>query len=142
MTIKTGEERQITTILTDLFSFFECTGAYWLAFACTLVPWFNAYGAYVTAPSEAAPAMGNPGNPLGLQQPAFNASFAFFLLFTGLVCLIFLICSLRTNIVFFTIFLALVGAFACLAGAYWNLALVYESPTNTVAAHRAARSGS
>lgn len=26
---------------------------------------------------------GNPGNPLGLQTPAYNASFAFFLLFMG-----------------------------------------------------------
>lgn len=59
------------------------SGAFWLAFASTLVPWFNAYGAYVTDPDQAALAMGNPGNPLGLQQPAFNASFAFFLLFMG-----------------------------------------------------------
>ena len=26
---------------------------------------------------------GNPGNPLGLQTPGFNASFAFFLVFMG-----------------------------------------------------------
>ena len=26
---------------------------------------------------------GNPGNPLGLQTPAFNSSFAFFLVFMG-----------------------------------------------------------
>lgn len=112
--------------------------------------------------------MGNPGNPLGLATPAFNASFAFFLVFmgsslfpssspvqhrhvydlvsthgandaTGLVCLIFLICSLRTNIVFFVIFLTLVCAFACLAGAYWNLALVYENPTNLAATARAGK---
>lgn len=38
----------------------------------------------------------------------------------GLMCFIYLICSLRTNIVFFIIFLTLVIAFACLAGAYWN----------------------
>ena len=83
--------------------------------------------------------MGNPGNPLGLQQSAFNASFAFFMLFMGLVCLIFLICSLRTNIVFFTIFLSLVGAFGCLAGAYWNLALAYENPATSFATYRASR---
>lgn len=103
---------------------------------------------------------GNPGNPLGLQTPAFNASFAFFLLFmgassstlilygesdrlthvyVGLVCVIFLICSLRTNIVFFLIFLSLIGGFGCLAGAYWNLALAYENPTNTMAAKRAGK---
>lgn len=101
---------------------------------------------------------GNPGNPLGLQTPAFNASFAFFLLFmgasspsslphrnsnwltrvyVGLICFVFLICSLRTNIVFFLIFLSLIGAFGCLAGAYWNLALVYKNAANTMAAKRA-----
>lgn len=41
----------------------------------------------------------------------------------GLMCFIYLICSLRTNIVFFIIFLTLVIAFTCLAGAYWNLNL-------------------
>lgn len=41
----------------------------------------------------------------------------------GLMCFIYLICSLRTNIVFFIIFLTLVIAFACLASACWNLNL-------------------
>lgn len=55
----------------------------------------------------------------------------------GLICFIFLICSLRTNIVFFLIFFTLVCAFGCLAGAYWNLALAYENAANTFAAKRA-----
>lgn len=41
----------------------------------------------------------------------------------GVLCLIYLICALRTNIVFVMIFLTLVPAFACLAGAYWHLGL-------------------
>ena len=86
------------------------TGAFWGSFGITLVPFFNAYGAYVTDPEQAAAQMGNPGNPLGLQNPAFNASFAFFLLYMGLICLIFLIMSVRTNAVFFIIFLTLVSA--------------------------------
>ena len=135
-------------------------GAFWLTFGGTLVPSFNAYGAYVTTPAQMAGQDGNPGNPLGLQTPGFNASFAFFLLFmgesafhrcsiqrryrlthvsSGLVCFIFLICSLRTNVVFFLIFLSLIGAFGCLAGAYWNLALAYENAANTMAAKRAGR---
>lgn len=48
---------------------------------------------------------------------------AFFQLWMGVLCVIYLICSLRTNVVFFIIFLTLVPAFACLAGAYWHLAL-------------------
>ena len=58
-------------------------GAFWLTFGGTLIPSFNAYGAYVTTPAQMAGQDGNPGNPLGLQTPAFNASFAFFLLFMG-----------------------------------------------------------
>ena len=57
----------------------------------------------------------------------------------GLVCFIFLICSLRTNAVFFLIFFSLVCAFACLAAAYWNLGLAYENAANTMAAARAAK---
>ncbi|KAM0800052.1 GPR1/FUN34/yaaH family-domain-containing protein [Usnea florida] len=121
------------------FVVFGTFGAFWLTFGGTLVPSFNAYGAYVTSPTQMAGQDGNPGNPLGLQQPAFNASFAFFLVFMGLVCLIFLICSVRTNITFFLIFFTLVCAFGCLSGAYWNLALAYENPTNTMAAARAGK---
>lgn len=121
------------------FVVFGTFGAFWLAFAFTLIPWFNAYGAYVTDPTQAATSMGNPGNALGLQQPGYFASFAFFLVFMGLVCLIFLVCSLRTNVVFMVIFLTLVCAFSCLAAAYWNLALVYENPTNLAATARAGK---
>lgn len=49
----------------------------------------------------------------------------------GVLCLVYLICSLRTNVAFFLIFLSLVVAFPCLAAAYWNLALAYENPENT-----------
>ncbi|CAD6576801.1 MAG: hypothetical protein ASARMPRED_007886 [Alectoria sarmentosa] len=119
------------------FVVFGTFGAFWLTFGGTLVPSFNAYGAYVTTPAQTVGQDGNPGNPLGLKTPGFNASFAFFLVFMGLVCLVFLICSLRTNIVFFLIFLSLIGAFGCLAGAYWNLALVGENAANAVAAKRA-----
>ncbi|KAL9116794.1 MAG: hypothetical protein Q9187_006676 [Circinaria calcarea] len=70
--------------------------------------------------------LGNTTDPtkpyLGASQPGFYASFAYFLLFMGLLCFIYLIASLRTNMVFVTIFLTLVIAFECLAGAYWQLA--------------------
>jgi len=41
------------------------------------------------------------------------------------LCLVYMILALRTNIVFFLIFFTLVPAFGCLAGAYWHLALAY-----------------
>lgn len=67
-----------------LVSLIYFLGAFWLTFGGTLVPAFNAFGAYVTDPKVAATHMGQPGNPAGLQTPAFNASFAFFLVFMGL----------------------------------------------------------
>lgn len=40
----------------------------------------------------------------------------------GLLCLIYLVAALRTNVVFVIIFATLVIAFGLLAGAYWQLA--------------------
>ncbi len=41
----------------------------------------------------------------------------------GLLCVVYLICALRTNIVFIIIFATLVAAFGLLTGTYWHLAL-------------------
>lgn len=88
-------------------------GSFWLAFAATLQPFYDSYGFYATA--------GQPESA-GLQTQGFNASFAFFMLFMGLLCFIYLICSIRTNICFVIIFFTLVPAFGLLAGAYWQTA--------------------
>lgn len=104
------------------FVVFGSFGAFWLAFGATLQPFYNAYGAYSTTGVVAE----------GLQEPAFNASFAFFHLFMGLLCFIYMICALRTNVVFFLIFLTLVPAFGCLAGAYWHLALGNTATASTL----------
>lgn len=37
----------------------------------------------------------------------------------AVLCLVYLVCSLRTNLIFFLILLPLPGAFSCLAGAFW-----------------------
>lgn len=96
------------TFPTIVFSTF---GAFWLVYGSTLTPGYGAYTTYATNASE----------PLsGLSSPTFAASFAFFLCFMGLLCFIFLIASVRTNVVFFLIFLLLVPAFSCLAGAFWH----------------------
>jgi hypothetical protein len=61
----------------------------------------------------------------------------------GVLCFIYFVCSLRTNIAFAIIFLTLVGAFGCLAGAYWHLALAYSKTASAAsAAYHAARAGS
>ncbi|KAF2091560.1 GPR1/FUN34/YaaH-class plasma membrane protein-like protein [Saccharata proteae CBS 121410] len=92
------------------FVVFCSFGAFWLGFAATLQPFYNAYGAYSTT--------GNAAD--GLATVGFRSSFAFFFLAMGLMCLIYLVCALRTNIVFVLIFLSLVVAFSLLAGAYWQ----------------------
>lgn len=38
----------------------------------------------------------------------------------GILCFVYLICALRTNVVFVMIFLALVIAFPCLAASFWQ----------------------
>ena len=103
-------------ILGNTFPFvvFSSFGAFWLTFAATLTPSYYAYGSY--APT------GSTSEAAGLSTVGFTASFAFFLLFMGLLCFIYLICSLRTNIAFVIIFLTLVLAFGLLAGVYWETA--------------------
>jgi succinate-acetate transporter protein len=97
---------------------FSSFGAFWLSFAATLQPFYNAYGAYSPDPSL-------PGE--GLATVGFNSSFAFFQVFMGLLCFIYLICSIRTNVVFMVIFLSLVCAFGCLAGAFFQLGNAYAA---------------
>lgn len=60
-------------ILGDNFPFvvFSCFGAFWLAFAATLQPFYNAYGGYASPGSTSVSA--------GLATTGFNASFSFFL---------------------------------------------------------------
>jgi hypothetical protein len=45
---------------------------------------------------------------------------AFFFIAMAVMCFIYLICSLRTNMVFFMIFFTLVCAFCLLAGSFWQ----------------------
>ena len=60
---------------------FVTFGAFWFSFASTLVSSFGAYAAYSPDPT---------GDPqAGMTQPEFQASFAYFLLFMGLVCYFF-----------------------------------------------------
>ncbi|KAH6677637.1 hypothetical protein B0J14DRAFT_690144 [Halenospora varia] len=79
-------------------------GAFFLTFATTLTPFYNASGAYGTNSAE------------------FHATFAFFPLWMGLLCLFYLICSLRTNAVFVLIFFQLVVALGLLAAGHWQTA--------------------
>lgn len=45
----------------------------------------------------------------------------------GVLCFLYMVLALRTNLVFFLIFTTLVPAFGLLAGAYWTLAKAAEA---------------
>ena len=100
-------------VLGNTFPFvvFGTFGAFWLTYASTLTPYFSAAASY--QPNDPATAATNP---------QFQASYAFFLLYMGLICFVYLICAVRTNIVFCLIFATLVPAFCCLAGSFWQSA--------------------
>lgn len=95
---------------TYIFVVFGTFGSFWLTFAATLQPYFFAYGNYSPNPAKEA---------LGLTTAGFNDTFGYFLLFMGLLCTIYLICSLRTNMVLVGILVPLPFAFGFLTAAFW-----------------------
>jgi succinate-acetate transporter protein len=99
-------------ILGNTFPFvvFGSFGAFWLSFGATLTPYFNASVAY--APDTPATAS---------SDPVFASTFGFFHVYMGVLCFVYMIVSLRTNIIFFLIFLTLVAAFGCLAGFFFSI---------------------
>ena len=91
---------------------FVAFGAFWFTYGAVLVPSFNSTGAY------------DPSNPAnGASTEGFASSFAFFLLWMGFLAVIFLVASLRTNLVFVIIFFGLIMTFVLLAAEYWYLAM-------------------
>ena len=102
-------------VLGNTFPFivFGSFGAFWLTYGATVTPYFNASGAYASSTATDSPTASNP---------TFEATFAFFFLYMGLLCLVYLLCALRTNLVFIGIFLTLVIGFGLLAGSFWQAA--------------------
>ncbi|KAI4245984.1 MAG: hypothetical protein L6R40_002200 [Gallowayella cf. fulva] len=99
---------------TFAFVVFCSFGGFWFTLGSTLTPFYNAYGAYSSDPTKPYE---------GLASEGFHASYGFFLLFMGLLSLLYLICALRTNIVFVTIFFGLFFTFVLLTGSYWQIAI-------------------
>ncbi|CAG7972064.1 unnamed protein product [Penicillium nalgiovense] len=91
--------------------------AFWLSYATTLTPFYNAAIAY---------------DPTNLENPGFYNAYGFFTLFMGILCFMYLICSLRTNLCFVVIFLGLVLGFVLLTGAVWQLANGNQSLARTL----------
>lgn len=99
-------------VLGNTFPFvvFGSFGAFWLSFGATLTPYFNASIAYL------------PDNPAAsAADPVFASTFGFFHVYMGVLCFVYMIVALRTNIIFVLIFATLVGAFSCLSAFFFSI---------------------
>ncbi|KAK5111950.1 hypothetical protein LTR85_011697 [Meristemomyces frigidus] len=79
-------------------------GGFWGTFGATLTPFFNAVNGYGDDPA------------------GFYNSFAFFLIFMAVLCLLYSIAALRTNICLVVILLCFTVTFPCLAASYFYAA--------------------
>lgn len=77
----------------------ELAGSFWLTFGATLVPFYNAVGAYATDPAHPAS---------GLENPQFYNTFGFYIVAMDVICTILCIASIRTNVCFFVMFLMII----------------------------------
>ncbi|SPJ79806.1 related to Y.lipolytica GPR1 protein and Fun34p [Fusarium torulosum] len=84
-------------------------GGFWLAFGTTIIPGSGAYSTYSTTGTAAD----------GLSEPSFYSTFAFFLVAMAILCTIYSVASIRTNIALFVIFVLLVPCFGCLAASFF-----------------------
>ncbi|EEA19410.1 hypothetical protein TMatcc_009544 [Talaromyces marneffei ATCC 18224] len=102
-------------ILGNTFScvVFGTVGSFWLAYAATMIPSFNAVAPYSATLNNTA---------AGMASPQFQDTFAFLFITMAILMLVFLICSTRTNLVYAIIFFLLIPVFCLLAAGDWTLA--------------------
>ncbi|KAG8672059.1 hypothetical protein FPOAC2_05430 [Fusarium poae] len=96
---------------------FPCTifftfGGFWIAFGATIVPGSGAYSTYSTT--------GNAAD--GLKEPSFYSTFALFLVAMAILCAVYSIASIRTNVCLFTVLVLLIPCFSCLAASFFAVA--------------------
>ncbi|CAN9203731.1 unnamed protein product [Alternaria alternata] len=90
-------------------------GAHFFAYATTFVPAFNSIGYF----NPDGSGTGSPGT--SNQTSVFLASYAFYLIVMCILSFIFLLGSLRVNVVFVLIFMFATIGFGLGAGAFFNL---------------------
>ncbi|KAF5695600.1 GPR1-like protein [Fusarium denticulatum] len=91
---------------------FGLFGGFWFTFGSTIVPDYNAYGLYSKTGVVAD----------GLKEGEFYSTFSFFLISMGILCAVFAVASIRTNVVLFTILVILVPCFGCLSASFFAAA--------------------
>ncbi|KXT08178.1 hypothetical protein AC579_609 [Pseudocercospora musae] len=99
------------------FLVFMGYGAHFLTFATTFIPFFNAVSAY----TDGTPYLGQAAENQMLSAQ-FAASYGFYPLSLCILSFIFLLCSTRTNLFFFLIFVAATMGFGFASGSFWNVA--------------------
>ncbi|KAI0855599.1 GPR1/FUN34/yaaH family-domain-containing protein [Xylaria cubensis] len=104
----------LTYVLCNTFpaTVFGLFGGFWFTFGATIVPNFGAYGTYSTSGVVTE----------GLNEPQFYATFSFFLVAMTLLCAVFTVASIRTNVVLFLVLLLLVPTFGCLSASFFAVA--------------------
>ncbi|KAF7553691.1 hypothetical protein G7Z17_g3437 [Cylindrodendrum hubeiense] len=96
-------------------------GGFWLTFGATIVPGYGAYGLYSTTGAAAD----------GLNEQQFYATFSFFLVAMTILCAVFTVASIRTNVVLFTILLLLIPTFSCLSASFFAVSHGLASSAKT-----------
>ena len=96
--------------------FFTFAG-FWFTFGATLTPFYAAIASYTKADGTPDPA-------------GFYNSFAWFLVFMSLLCAIYAVAALRTNICLVMILVLFTTAFPCLAAAYFYGARGHVAASN------------
>ncbi|KAF4961255.1 hypothetical protein FGADI_492 [Fusarium gaditjirri] len=86
-------------------------GGFFLTLGTTIIPDSGAYATYSTD--------GTAAN--GLAQPQFYSTFAFFLVAMAILCTIYSIAAVRTNVALFSILVLLIPCFSCLATAFFSV---------------------
>ena len=101
---------------------FASFGGFWFTFGGTLTPYYAAISSYTTT---AADGTVKP-DPAG-----FYDSFAFFLVFMGVLCFIYMVCALRTNVCLVLILMLFVIAFGFLSSSYFYAAAGHAAISHT-----------
>ncbi|KAF8851856.1 hypothetical protein BDZ45DRAFT_750252 [Acephala macrosclerotiorum] len=98
---------------TFAFTVFSGYGAWYLSYAATVQPFYNAQGAYAYVPQPTLAASAAQGQ----LTPGYTSSFGFILVFMTVFSFIVMVCSIRVNVPFFLLLLAVTLAFALLSAA-------------------------
>jgi len=91
-------------------------GAHFLTYGTTFQPFYNAVAAYNPPPTSPT------ALPSQALSAGFASSFGFYACFMGVLSFIFLVCSLRTNVVFVLIFTGAMIGFVLAAASFWTTA--------------------